>query len=306
MVLFCILLFGGTCFETDAYEYLTNKCAVTLDGRLLFLNRSWGKPHVLAFNESGESYPFIQHGPGPGELTKASSFFVDGDSFRTKYSQSGDNPMKGQRQEQFVWFNETFEKEQILFRRDSKHDLSNIVEKYNPVQDYDFFVVNRNKDLIFFKEKDSKDIMVFDIPSLKRINKLEISVKARPFNIEWGEKNIASMNSRGFTKVSADFPEYFPLIRWFSVSNDDRLIIHVWNALNPDEINEKDVQAYDFKGNRVGTKFFDLHPGRIQCQMKEGQFIVSRKDSEDAPYSLCVVEEINLEAFIKSHPIVRE
>ena len=207
---------------------------------------------------------------------------------------------------QLVWFNFNFQQELVLKEMEEPLDYQDPI-KYNPVSDFDRFSVNQKMDQIVFKEKGKDQFLVYDLLSKRLIKQIKIPGAKIPFNLDWGQKMLQRMNARlkGMTQ-KGDFPEFFPVLSWFYVSSDDRIIVFKYNGLNPDEYPSTNIIALNFNGKTMPTNFLDGHKNRIRARLSDGRILVSRKDDADEPYSFCALEEKDLERFIKSHPIVRD
>jgi len=207
-----------------------------------------------------------------------------------------------------VYFSDDLSQQKVIQEWEDKIDLD---EKhlldYEPAKDFDMMEVSFDRERIFLYKVGSQNIIEISARSKQIERIIEIPGEPIKYNTTWGRTRVESYSSRSqYTRQDKNpkFPEFFPFIRFIRATYDNKLLVRKW-GINPDKVSSKDFLLFSPSGKSLLPRFMDLNTNRIKGRLGD-KILVSRKGPNDEEFALCVVDEGELESFIKNNPIVRD
>ena len=215
---------------------------------------------------------------------------------------------------ELFWLNDHFTEKKYLGKWQSENERGTRLlapEGINPVEGVTLFRIDRSARYAYLKPEGLDAISIFDVASKKCLKVLTITGPKLPFNEAWGQDFLTEMNKfaqslkPGHT-MKAKFPEYFPVIKQFFITAQNRLVVIKWTAHPPraseaPSFNRKNLLAFDFQGRPSEPTAFDFQWDRIR-HVEGDRLIVSVFNQELEEYTLASCTKETLPELLARFP----
>ncbi len=181
------------------------------------------------------------------------------------------------------------------------------VAKYNPAKERHLMASSQDgKRLYVAIPGQPIKFLIYDVENKKLLKTVaKEDWRPLPFNDNWGDKRLAQYKEiamkpgergGGLRRVSAGYPDYFPVIRYFFEAADGNMVAVRWTG-QPDT--KLDVVVLDYDLNEIKSELSDEALLRVLAINSDIAFVSTLDDeSESAGVAACRLSDVN--AFVKS------